>query len=207
LALQRHEQKLRLGRFAAMSSALKAALERRDSALPELLQPLADASLEQDFDFEAAGNLIAVLVRLRGADKSLPNSETWIRELALRFCVSKASADLLCSAAQPHPASVETIRSAHSQISGLAEQAMALSVKGSHADAVRSLMTHGSTTFNAKLVDLAGMVLARHADHIEGSESLGRQVAELQRRYCGKASQVTLGGTSRRTSGALAIRH
>ena len=66
-------------------------------------------------------------------------------------------------------------------------------------------MERGKETLNAKLVELAGMVLKRHATKITGSEGMAAMVDELRRKFCSKGTQVALGSGSGRAAGALTI--
>jgi CheY-like chemotaxis protein len=205
-ALERQPQSVRLQRFVATSAALKALIDGQfDTGLVHV-RGLADGIAAEDFDFEAASNLLALLARLPGAGVDLPQSDTWITAVARRFCVSKASTDLLCVAARAHEPHVLLVRAGHVHIGQLAEQAMAHSVKGSHAAAVKSLMARGSETLNTKLVDLAGMVLNRHAAKIDDAAAMAERVDELKRRFCGRSAQVALGGSSTRAAGAITLR-
>ena len=83
---------------------------------------------------------------------------------------------------------------------------MAHSVNGAHTAAVKSLMVRGSETLNAKLVELAGMVLTRHAAKIDGSAGMVEMIADLKRKFCSKGTQVALGGGGARAAGGLTIR-
>jgi hypothetical protein len=83
---------------------------------------------------------------------------------------------------------------------------MSHSIKGRHADAVKSLMQRGTETLNAKLVELAGKVLTRHGAKIEASAAMIAKVEELRRRFCGKGTQVALGGGANRAAGGVMIR-
>ena len=206
LLLERDLDSKRLQRFVATSSVFKALIERRSEACAEPVQRLAAGIADEDFDFETASNLLAILSRVRGSDAAPPQSDTWITEIAQRFCVSKASSEMLCKAVQGHGPHEALIRAGHAQITRLAEEAMAHSLGGSPAAAVNSLTTCGTQTLNAKLIDLAGMVLKRHADKIDGSAAMVSTIAELQRRFCGRGAHVALGGGTARAAGALTIR-
>ena len=180
--------------------------ERQVATCVAQVRRLAACIAQEDFDFEAASNFLAVLARLRSTEIQLSDADTWITSVAQRFCVSKASADMLCKSVQEHEPHVALIRSGHTEINLLAEQAMAHSVKGRHADAVTSLMQRGTETLNAKLVELAGKVLTRHGAKIEASASTIDKVEELRRRFCSKGTQVALGGAANRAAGGVMIR-
>jgi CheY-like chemotaxis protein len=206
LALERQPDNVRLGRFVTTSAVFKALIERQVGACVGHVKRLAAGIAESDFDFECASNLLAVLMRLRSTEIQLAESDGWVSATAQRFCVSKVSTDMLCRSVQDHDAYVELIRAGHAHISGLAEQAIAHSASGEPGAAVKSLAGHGARNQNAKLIDLAGMVLKRHADKIADHEMLAGTIRELQRQFCGKSAQVALGGGDVRAAGALSIR-
>ena len=184
----------------------KALNERQVATCVGHARRLAASVTDEDFDFEAASNFLAVLARLRSTEIQLTEADTWITTVARRFCVSKASADMLCKSVQEHEPHVGLIRTEHTHINQLAEQAMAHSVKGLHAQAVKSLMQRGTETLNAKLVELAGKVLARHGAKIEASAGMVEQVEELRRKFCSKGTQVAWGGGASRAAGGVMIR-
>ncbi|MEQ1684782.1 MAG: tetratricopeptide repeat protein [Burkholderiaceae bacterium] len=205
-ALERQPDNVRLQRFVTTSEVFKALNERQVAACVASVRRLAACIPQEDFDFEAASNFLAVLARLRSTEIQLGDAEAWITSVAQRFCVSKASADMLCKSVQEHEPHVALIRAGHTEINLLAEQAMSHSIKGRHADAVKSLMQRGSETLNAKLVELAGKVLTRHGAKIEASASMIDKVEELRRRFCGRGTQVALGGAANRAAGGVMIR-
>lgn len=205
-ALEREPRSVRLQRFVATSEVFKSLIERQVGSCVSHVRRLAVNIAAEDFDFESASNLLAVLTRLHSTEIALAESDAWIAKIAQRFCVSKGSADMLCMTVQGHEPSMALIRAGHAYIGQLSEQAIAHSVKGSHAAAVQSLMAGGSETLNAKLVELAGMVLNRHATKIDGSAGMAQRVDELKRRFCSKGTQVALGGNTNRAAGALTIR-
>ena len=188
-----------------VSAVFKSLNERQVGACVEQVKKLAGGITSEDFDFETASNLLAVMSRLRNTEIQLPDSDAWVSKIAHRFCVSKPSTDLLCMSVQGDEPYCEAIRAGHTHITVLAQKAMAHSLQGDHSDAVTSLMERGKETLNAKLVELAGMVLNRHATNITGSDGMAVLVDELRRKFCSKGTQVALGGGSGRAAGALSI--
>lgn len=195
----------RLGRLLDATRVLQALLERRPDAVLPAAAALAAQLRDEGFDFEAAGNLLAVLSRAGREAVALPEADTWIATLARRFCASKAATDLLCLAARLHPPHEALLRQGQQEIAGLTEKAMTHSLNGAHETAVRSLLALGRETLNAKLFDMAGLVLNRHAQQIDAGNELGREIAELRRRF-GRASQLALGGSGGRAAGGLTLR-
>lgn len=207
LAQERQPDNERLQRFLDTSAVFKALLGRQIGLCLSLVRRLAAGIDDERFDFEFASNLLAVLARLRSTEIQLDESDAWVTRIAQRFCVSKASSEMLCKAVQCHEPSLALVRAGHAHITGLAEEAIAQSVGGSPGAAVKRLAASGRQTQNAKLINLAGMVLKRHAEQIDDSAALAGVVAELQQRFCGHAAQVALGSGAVRAAGALSLRH
>ena len=196
----------RVRRFVAIGQLLVAMHGRQVAEVLEDLRGLAAQVGHADFDFEAGVNLLGLLARLRATELQLDSIDGWIREVARRFCTSKASAELLRLALRGDAAGEAIVAEVHADIGRLAEQAMTHTLAGAPGDAVRTLIAHGRETRNAKLIDLAGAVLARHAARISDGAPMEQAVAALRTRYCTKASQVAVGAGTGREAGALALR-
>ena len=56
------------------------------------------------------------------------------------------------------------------------------SMRGSARTAVELLIQQGGATRNAKLIDMAGLVLKRHAEKIDGAAALAEQIEALHSR-------------------------
>jgi CheY-like chemotaxis protein len=205
-ALDRAPDSVRLQRFMTIVAAFQALLERQVSVCIDHVHALVADIGGANFDFESATNLLAVLTRLQMTEVVLESSDRWVAKIALRFCVTKGSTELLCLAVLGREPAVTTIRTSYAEIGRMSERAMAHSVKGAHAAAIESLIAAGSETFNAKLVELAAMVLTRHGTKIDDSEGLAAKVSALKVDFCSLGTQVTLGGGAHRAAGALAIR-
>jgi hypothetical protein len=161
---------------------------------------------QPDFDFEAANNFLAVLARLRTTEIQLPDSEMWVATTGERFCVSKAATELLCKAAQNFEAYELALRDAQTKVAKISEQAIAKSVQGSPGEAVRALLVAGAETLNAKLIELAGMVLNRHRERIDNVDETADMIEELRAKFCKGGTQVNLGHSSGRSAGSLSLR-
>lgn len=206
LAVERRPDSTRLRRFLLTADVLRALLGRQ---VPEALRAARTIAADvraEDFDFEAASNLLAMLARMAATEIELPEGEDWVSGIAMRFCVSKAATDMLCLAAKRHAPHEQLVRNGHQGIAGMAEKAMTHSVTGSPEAAVKALMVRGNETLNAKLIELAGLVLNRHAAKIATSADLGQMIDDLRRRYCTKGTQVALGTGSGRAAGGLTLR-
>jgi CheY-like chemotaxis protein len=206
-AAEKRPQSIRLRRFLETARILQALIERQVGNAMRAAGTLAGQIRDEDFDFEAAANLLAALSRMSGTEIQLPDGDAWVTELAQRFCASKASTDMLCLACASHPPYEAIVRAAHQTITTAAEKAMTNSLNGAHEATVRTLLALGGSTLNAKLLDMAGLVLHRHGAKIPDSASLGDAIAGLRRRFCTRGTQVALGTSAGRSSGGLTLRH
>ncbi len=205
-AAEKRPESRRLQRFSETTEVFRLLIARRVADCIAQVKTLARGLRDEDFDFEAAMNMLSMLTRLRINEVQLDDGELWVSALARRFCVSKASTDMMCRAAHRHEAYVALIREGHAAITGTAEKAMNHTVTGSPALAVEALMTKGSETLNAKLIEMAGLVLTRHAAKIGNSDAMAPQIQSLKSRFCTKGTQVSLGQTSGRSAGGLSLR-
>jgi CheY-like chemotaxis protein len=206
LALERQSDSPRLQRLFRVAGVLQALQARRVGDCVSGVRELAADIRCEDFDHEAATNLLAVLARLRQSEVKLEEAEAWVTEIAQRYCVSKASCEVLCGAAANDEVYAALIHEGQHGISSMAEKAMAHSLSGSPAVAVESLMAKGLETLNAKLIELAAAVLHRHAAKITDHAALAGRINELKTRYCSQGTQVSLGQVSSRSAGGLTLR-
>lgn len=204
-AVEKHGESARLRRMLDLVTVLRTLNERQIARVIEQVKSMARELSDDDFDFEAASNTVALLTRLARTEIQLADAEIWIRTLALRFCVSKAGTDLLSAAAIGHDGYQQIIREAQVRIAALAERAMTHSIKGSPLIAVQALIRQGQETLNAKLLELAGLVLQRHRERIPVYAEMLAEVRALQQRYCAKGTRVSLSDTGR-SAGAMALR-
>jgi CheY-like chemotaxis protein len=206
LAVERRPDSSRLVRFLRVAQVFQTLRSRKVAECVALVRELADELQQKDFDFEAATNMLAVIGRLRQTEIQLPEAEAWVSRIAKRFCVSKASSEMLCSACGSDPTYAAAIREGLHTITQMAEKAMTHSLTGSPGLAVESLLSKGGETLNAKLIELAAAVLKHHAAKISQHESMAKQINDLKQRYCTKGTQIGLGRSTGRTAGGLNLR-
>lgn len=196
----------RLQRFVASVDTLNNLNERTRSACALRAEAQAGQARTDDFDFEAATNLLALLIRLDKARVPITEMPSWVDSVAQRFCVSNASTHLLARALQEQEPFAGLIRASHDRITGAADQALAASRRGEHGSAAQSLLMNATETLNPRLIDLAGQLIADHGTALEGSADLGARAQELRRRYGTKRHHAALGTDTGRATGALNIR-
>ena len=188
-----------------MVGVLSALLERQPAQAVQQVRALAAELRDEDYDFEAASNFATLLNRITRTELRLPEADSWIALLAERFSTSKATNELLTAAVQGHEAHERIVHDTHTRIVALAEAAMTHSVRGAPGTAVRSLLQDGGQSLNAKLIELAVLVLQRHAQRIENHAELSCQAEALRQRYCAKGTRVSV-GESGRPPGGLVLR-
>ena len=168
------------------------------------IRAIAGTVQAPEFDFESASNLVALLSHLAHKSIQLPEVETLIERLALRFGATRAMAELLAASASVHAPYGELVRTAYKRVITLSEDAMKLSLRGDPTAAVKVLINHGENTLNSKFIESAAMVLDRYNAKIEDAPMLDEQIQSLRARSK-TSTRMTL-GEQRRQAGGLSLR-
>jgi CheY-like chemotaxis protein/Tfp pilus assembly protein PilF len=205
-ALEKAPQSVRLQRFMSVITIFNLMLQRQVAQVVAEIRAMAKDIQKSDFDFEAASNMVAMLSYLTAAELQLDSAEGWIDTLALRFCTTRSLSELLARAGQAHEPFATRIREQHNAITALAEQAISHSLAGEPRAAAKSLLSAGARTMNAKLIDMARMVLARHAAKIADAGDLMGMADELKQRYGAGVGLAPLAADNGRQSGGLVLR-
>ena len=205
-ALEKAPKSVRLQRFASVIAIFNLMLQRQVGQVVAEVRAMAKDIKEGNFDFEAASNMAAMLAHLTAAELQLDAAEGWIDTLALRFCTTRSLSELLARAGQAHEPYATRIREQHNAVTALAEQAMSHSLAGEPRAAAKALLSAGARTMNAKLIDMARMVLQRHAEKIPDAADLLGMADELKQRYAGGPPVAPLVADNGRQSGGLALR-
>ena len=207
-AIERSPESAKVQRLARVVAGLRLAHERRH---PEALEAVCALSAEveaPDFDMDTACALTGLWTRLDSQHAPRDAMAQAIQRIAERFCVSRASCEILVAAANGVDAVVEIIQAAHTAVSAWAERAMGHSLKGEPRLAVQLLLEEGERTRNAKLIEMAGLVAQRHHEKIDDAAALSAQAKVLKQRYAGAIASFgarqggrSAGGLTLRTSG------
>jgi len=205
-ALEKAPKSERLQRFATIVGVFGLMLQRQVAQVVATVREMSQQIREPGFDFEAGSNMVAMLAHLSAAELQLDPVEGWIDTLGLRFCTTRTLSELLARAAQVHPPYAARIRDQHNAVTALAEQAMTYTLAGQPRAAVQSLLSAGNRTMNAKLIDMARMVLQRHAEKIGDAAELLEQADTLKQRYAGTPPVAPLVGEAGRQAGGLVLR-
>lgn len=182
-ALERAAGSIRLQRFELVFRGLACLLERRVGQAMVIAREFTEHASAGNFDLEAASLLTALWIRLSSQEVELEEMMPILQGLGMRHCTTKASTEILVAMAEAHQGAAEQFRECHQQIFNVAETAMRHSLRGSAKIAVELLIQQGERTRNAKLIDMAGLVLKRHAEKIDTAPQLAEQIEDLASRY------------------------
>ncbi len=202
-ALERAPGSIRLQRFDLVFRGLACLLERRVGAALVIAREFTEHADAGNFDLEAASLLTALWIRLSSQEVELEEMMPVLKNLGTRHCTAKASTEILVSMSEGHQGAADQFRDCHQQIFNVAETAMRHSLRGGAKTAVELLIQQGEATRNAKLIDMAGLVLKRHAEKIDGAEGLAEQIDDLHGRY---VKPMTGGPSKARAAGGVTLR-
>ena len=197
---------VRLGRMRKVLEGLAAIQGRRLDEALNIARMLAAQIMSSGFDLEAAAMTIGLWARLPTGEVPLKEFDSLLRQASLRFCVSKASTEVLASSTDKLAAAEDTVRQCHVDVMGVAEQALNRSMSGEAAQAVAILLEQGEHTRNAKLIDMAAAVARRHAQHVPDVAAVQQQVQDLQSAYCAPLTHIAGMRRSARMPGGVVLR-
>lgn len=200
----------RLQRLMDVVRTLMALQMRQLELAAQILARLTDAVADEDFDFEAALLVTALLGRWAAVTGSEGEAiaQAWQdaqRRIGLRYGVARHATEWLLAAARHHEGGRALIREALARIADSAEKALGQSLRGSAASAAQGLIRQGGELRNARLLELSLKVLQRHAERVPMHREMAEEARGLLQRYCPQGSQVGLVGVGR-GAGALALR-
>jgi len=201
-----HPHSNRLRRFTRIAEVLVEVANGRAKHGCGLAHQLYVDALQPAFDLEAAMNVMSLLVRLVPLGFTSFEFEAIGRKIARRFAVNRATDQVILSAAM-HRSDVEQwLSEALADTSRVAEAAVDLSLKGDHKSAVESLLIYGEQTCNARVIELAGSLLKRNRDKIEGIKALLDTQGVLSRRFCVPSTHIAGIRRSGRSSGGMLLK-
>jgi tetratricopeptide (TPR) repeat protein len=204
--LANYPQSRRLQRFDRAAGALRALLAKQLDESRRIVEALAEEATDEDFDLEAANVVLALWTRLPARDVAAGQQDKMVRGIATRFCISKAITEILAASSLHHETIAKMLHQCHVEITGVAEQAMQRALRGEQRRAVQLLLETGETTRNARLIDMAGLLLRRHREHITDHAALQAQASELHQRFCRPITHIAGIRRSGRSPGGLLLR-
>ena len=203
---ERNADSNRLRRFDDVILALRTMLDKKVAQAMRMVRDLTDEIEGVEMDMEAACNVVALWARLNASEIQLDEMPAQVTRVAQRFCVSRASTEMLVAAGLGTDPVASLVRDSHTAISAIAEQAMGRAMAGAPAEAVQMLLDEGARTRNAKLIELAGLVTQRHQEKIGDATSLTTAAKDLQQRYCAKGGHLIGARQGGRSAGGLSLR-
>ena len=202
----RYPQSVRLKRMEQLGEVLSRLNRGRILEAVTLLRRETQGFMRPDFELETAANVISVWTRLLRFGLGTNEVDSAVRQLARRFAVSRTTCEVLVAAARHYPDAAGIVREAYSEVMKLAEQSMNLAVQGQPAQAVEALLHHGSSTGNAKLIEMAQLVAKRYQDSIGDVQTLMAQQAQLAHRFCAPTTHIAGVRRSNRSAGGMVLR-
>jgi CheY-like chemotaxis protein len=201
-----HPQSARLKRFKAVAEMLLAAQQGRASLVFSEMKRLARSIRSPEFDMEAAINLMSLIVRLRERGVPQAEVESPIQEIARRFVTTRATHELLLAASGHHEDVATCLQKAQADLANVTQRAVDFSLDGKAEDGVKMLLQFGSATYNAKAIELAGLLLQRYRAQIASAAALADEQGVLNRRYCNASTHIAGVRRSGRSAGGLVLR-
>jgi Tfp pilus assembly protein PilF/DNA-binding NarL/FixJ family response regulator len=203
--IEKNPDNARQRRLAEIVNILNLIQQHQFAQSVEAARALGKTVKNPECDFESASNLLALLTHLAHKAIQLDDVELVVQTIGLRFCHNRSVAELLVANAQLHPPYAACIQACHSKILELSEIAVALSLGGDPAAAVRNLISHGKDTLNARLIDNAYQMLQKHAAKIQGADLLDAEIQRLRALSGGANTRASL-GEQKRQAGGLVLR-
>ncbi|CAN5310345.1 hypothetical protein BH11PSE10_BH11PSE10_06920 [soil metagenome] len=198
--MERKPLEQRLQRFEQMFRGLRSLMDRKTGDALALARQFSTQALQEvDFDLEAASLLVGLWIRLSGQDLQLDEMMPVLTRIGMRYCTSKSSTEVLVAMTEGNEAVTAELRGCHTKIFSIAEAAMRHSMRGTARVGVELLIQQGKSTRNAKLIDMASLVLKRHAEKISDADMLAAQIDDLRTRYVLPMGSLT--GRNRATGG------
>lgn len=199
----------RLAKLEQAAGVLLALLGKQDRQALEALRALAAVADDARFDLESANMLLALWSRVPDALRPAAEYDALLDKIALRFCVSKAIAEVLVASVGRAEAAVAIIRRGQARIAALSEQAMELSLSGKAEEAAGLLLEEGEKTGNAKLLEMAVQIARRNrnsAHDAAWAEALAERATTALKDNCPAANHIAGIQRSGRSPGGLQLR-
>ncbi|MDE2394726.1 MAG: response regulator, partial [Burkholderiales bacterium] len=203
---ERFPQSARLLRFEGAASVLTNLLARKPEAALQALAALSGQAGEADFDLEAANIVLALWARVPPENCPAAEREALVERIGMRFCTSKALAEVLAASARRAEPALGGIRRCQAQVSALTQRALESSMHGDPAGAVHQLLEAGRSTLNAKFLEMAATIAERHAAAVPDAPALAAQARALLERSCAALNHIAGIQRSGRSPGGLQLR-
>lgn len=196
----------RLRRLAAAAGIVAQLSTGQTACAVEALAQFSGTAGDDDFDLETATLLLMLWARTPPDAVQSAQHIALVKKVGMRFCVAKATGEVLLAAARRTEPAQGLIRQCQAAVLALSEAAMTRSMAGDAAGAVQQLLTEGERTLNGKLLELAGLIARRHQAALGDAEALAARAAAGVRRSCSANNQMAGIQRSGRAPGSLLLR-
>ena len=198
-------QSVRLRRFEMVLQIASLMLGKQVGKAVSNLCELTTEIGADDFDVEAACNMLTLVSMLAAAELNLPSAEDWVSQIALRFCSARGVSELLVRSATLHPPTSELVLQGQKDVGKRNENAIALSLAGDPTAGLLELIQQAEQTQNPRFLDTARGLMQRYPKRIAEVQALAARVEELRDRF-GPANGVPrLGAEQMRQPGGLSL--
>jgi len=203
--LERSPDNGRIRRLANFITIANLLMQQKVSEVTGATAALANLAMDSEFDFESAGNMLALLAYLTVRQVEFPDAAGIVKTVGLRFCSNRSVTEMLAACAAGYPPYAALVRDAQTQVLEYAESAIAFSMAGDPAAAIGNLLERGKETLNVRLIDNAYQLLQKHAAKLTDHDALKARILELRQRAGAGNRKITL-GNSKRLAGGLVMR-
>lgn len=204
--VERNPDSQRLRRLERVIDAMVQLMNHQTARVLELCRGLMREVMNDDFDFEAACNVLTIVSLLAQQAIQIDEVDGFVQKLGRRFCTSKALTELVMRAAEAYPPYAERIGECQTNLLRQQEQAVKLGMGGDGLGATLRLLKLGEETLNSKVIESAWGVFKRYESTIENAEQLATHIQTLRARFQTQSSRGALGDKALRQSGGVSLR-
>ncbi len=203
---ERFPESRRLERLEQAAGVLAAWTSNAVPAGMDTLRVMSAQVGDDGFDLEAANLLLGLWSRAPLGHFEPTEYEAVLDRLAMRYCTSKAIAEVLAAAAKRGEAAMAVFHRCQARVTAIAEQAMDLSLRGNPGQAVKLLLEQGQQTLNAKLLEMCVLLARRHAQALPDAAALSAEATAVLRRACSPMTHIAGIQRTGRSPGGLQLR-
>ena len=195
----------RIGRAARTLWLCQTGLTQEAAAVVHDLARSADGD---EFDLEAAQVIVSLWVRVPTASADPQKVEAFARQVAMRFCTSRAITEFFVMLGMNQAAFCEAFTQGQAAITATVEEAVQGASGGAAPLAIQTLIEQATLHANARFVEIAAMLVKRYAAVLGPgqADALTETTAALSRRFNARATHIAGIQRANRSPGALVLK-
>jgi DNA-binding response OmpR family regulator len=173
-----------------------------------VVHDLGRAADGDEFDLEAAQVIVSLWVRVPTASADPHKVEAFARQVAMRFCTSRAITEFFVMIGMNQAAFCEAFTQGQAAITATVEQAVQGASGGAAPQAIQTLIEQATLHANARFVEIAAMLVKRHAAALGPgqADAFTETTAALSRRFNSGATHIAGIQRANRSPGALVLK-